>query len=177
MIRLVVAAVWICAVTIGSLFYAFQSSAAKTTEDGKPPAFFGGLDYVKTNVISVPVLKDGHVGGYFLTRLVYTVEPSRARQLSIPAEMLFTDEVYNYLFTHSEIDFTDRDRFDYDAFKTGIREAVNKRVGEGLVHDILIEQVDFLSKEDIRDNTIRRRATKDTEVIDAATKAKQGLSH
>ena len=26
------------------------------------------------------------------------------------------------------------------------------------VHDVLIEQVDFLSKSEIRDNTIRRRA-------------------
>lgn len=167
MMKMVVAAVWVCAVTVGSLFYSFQTASSKGADAGKQPTFFGGLDYVKTNVISVPVLKGGHVGGYFLTRLVYTVEPSRAGQLTIPADMLFTDEVYNYLFTHPEIDFTDRDAFDYDRFKKGIRESINARLGEELVHDILIEQVDFLSKEDIRDNTVRRRKTADTEAIKA----------
>jgi len=34
---------------------------------------------------------------------------------------------------------------------------VNKRVGKDLIHDVLIEQIDFLTKAEIRDNTIRRR--------------------
>ena len=49
---------------------------------------------------------------------------------------------------------------DLDAFRNGIREHVNKRVGEDVLHDVLIEQIDFLSKQDIRDNAIRRKAAK-----------------
>lgn len=156
MIRFVVAACWLCAVTIGAVIYSFTVSAPKGDKPPEP-AFFGGLDYVKTGVISVPLMKEGAVYGYFLARLVYTVEPSVARTLSLPAESLLVDEVYTYLYGNPQIDFANYDDLDLTAFRNGIREEVNKRVGRPLVHDVLVEQIDYLSKSEIRDNTIRRR--------------------
>ncbi len=156
MIKFVVAAIWICVVTIGAMVYSFQSSAAKP-EPGSEPAFFGGLDYVKTEVFSVPVLQNGVINGYFIGRFVYTVEPEKLAKLSIPAETLIVDEVYTYLFSHPEIDFSKTDIVDIDALRTGIRDSINKRVGDTLIHEVLVEQIDYLSKADIRDNTIRQR--------------------
>lgn len=158
MIKFVVAAIWICVVTIGAMVYSFQSSAAKP-EPGSEPAFFGGLDYVKTEVFSVPVLQNGVINGYFIGRFVYTVEPEKLAKLSIPAETLIVDEVYTYLFSHPEIDFSKTGTLDIDALRTGIRDSINKRVGDTLIHEVLVEQVDYLSKADIRDNTIRQRGT------------------
>ena len=156
MIKFVVAAIWICVVTIGAMVYSFQSSAAKP-EPGSEPAFFGGLDYVKTEVFSVPVLQKGVINGYFIGRFVYTVEPEKLAKLSIPAETLIVDEVYTYLFSHPEMDFSRIDGVDIDALRNGIRDSVNTRVGDKLIHEVLVEQVDYLSKADIRDNSIRRR--------------------
>ncbi|MET0575303.1 MAG: hypothetical protein ABWZ83_05530 [Mesorhizobium sp.] len=158
MIKFVVAAIWICVATIGAMIYSFQSSAAKP-EPGEERAFFGGLDYVKTEVFSVPVLQSGAIDGYFIGRFVYTVESKKLNKLSIPAESLIVDEVYSYLFSHPEIDFTRTAKVDVDAFRNGIRDAINKRVGDTLVHEVLIEQIDYLSKADIRNNTIRQRNT------------------
>lgn len=158
MIKFVVAAIWICVVTIGAMVYSFQSSAAKP-EPGSEPAFFGGLDYVKTEVFSVPVLQNGVINGYFIGRFVYTVEPEKLAKLSIPAETLIVDEVYTYLFSRPEIDFSKTDIVDIDALRTGVRDSINKRVGDTLIHEVLVEQIDYLSKADIRDNTIRQRST------------------
>jgi hypothetical protein len=69
------------------------------------------------------------------------------------------DEVYTYLYANPEIDFADYAKLDLGKLRSGIREAVNKRVGKNLVHDVLIEQIDFLTKAEIRDNTIRRRTS------------------
>ena len=55
MIKFVAAAIWICVVTIGAVVYSFQTSGANA--DAKAPALFGGLDYIKTDVISVPLLR------------------------------------------------------------------------------------------------------------------------
>src|SRR5687768_2407046 len=156
MFKFVVAAIWICVVTIGAMVYSFQSSAARP-DPGSEPAFFGGLDYVKTEVFSVPVLQKGVINGYFIGRFVYTVEPEKLKKLSIPAETLIVDEVYTYLFSHPEMDFSKTDTVDIDALRTGIRDSINKRVGDTLIHEVLVEQVDYLSKADIRDNTIRQR--------------------
>jgi len=155
-IKFVVAALWICAVTIGAMFYSFQSASAKLDAPPTPP-LLGGLDYIKTDIISVPVLHEGHINGYFLARLVYTVKPEDVAKLSVPAEALFVDQVYSYVYGNPDLDFVSHETLDLDVFRDGVRKKINEKVGGELIHDVLVEQVDYLSKDEIRDNTIRRR--------------------
>ena len=103
-------------------------------------------------------LREGGVHGYLLTQLVYTVDPKRLAKLSIPASAIITDEVYSYLYSHPQVDFTNSKAVDLDAFRNGIKDAINKRVNEELIHEVLVEQFDFLSKDEIRDNLIRRKS-------------------
>jgi hypothetical protein len=77
--------------------------------------------------------------------------------LTIPLEPLLTDEVYSYLYGNPQTDFTIAKSVNLDTFRNGIKDQVNKRIGDELIHDVIIEQIDFLSKDDIRDNAIRRR--------------------
>ncbi|AZO51133.1 MAG: hypothetical protein EOS58_02915 [Mesorhizobium sp.] len=156
MIKFIAAAIWICAATLGAVFYSFQ--AAGKAGVGEPPKpMLGGLDYVKTDIISVPLIRDARIDGYFLTKLVYTVEPEQIKKLSIPADALITDQVYSYLYANPQVDFTKKDTIDLDAFRKSIQDSINARVGVELVHEVLIDQVNFLSKDEIRDNAIRRR--------------------
>lgn len=156
MIKFAVAALWLCAVAVGAMFYSFQTASAKV-DAPSPPPLLGGLDNIKTEIVSVPVMRDGAVAGYFLTRLVYAVQPEKLAKLSVPAEALIVDQVYSYVYGNPDLDFVDHASLDLDAFRAGIRSKINEKVGEDLVHEVLVEQVDFLSKEEIRDNTIRRR--------------------
>ena len=156
MIKFIVAALWISAVTVGAMMYSFQSSTE--TASVEPPApMLGGLDYIKTEIMSVPILARGGISGYFLARLVYTIEPEKAKKLSVPAGTLIGDELYSFLYSNPNIDFTQTDALDLDLFRTQIKDSINKRIGEELVHEVLIEQIDFLSKAEIRDNSLRRR--------------------
>jgi len=155
MIKFIVAALWISAATAGAVFYSFQSAGAKSDEETKP--LLGGLDYVDTDIISVPIVGNSGVQGYFLTKLVYTVEPAQLAKLSIPAPALITDQVYSYLYSNPQIDFTAPKTMDIDAFRKNIRDSINARVGMEMVHDVLVDQINFLSKDEIRDNAIKRR--------------------
>jgi hypothetical protein len=157
MVKFIVAAVWIVAVTVGSIFFAFSSTGDKPGEVEKPAPFFGGLDYVKTDVISVPVVKNGEVAGYFIARFVFTAEPARIAKMSVPMQAIITDEFFTYLYSNPLMDFTRGDRIDIDAFRTGLRDNLNKRLGEDFVHEVMMEQVDYLSKQEIRDNAMKRR--------------------
>lgn len=156
MIKFVVSALWISAATVGAVFYAFQASG-KSDDAAPAPAMFGGLDYVKTDIITVPVVRDAKVDGYFIARLVFTAEPARLNRLSVPAPALITDEVYSYLYSTPQLDFTGQAPINIDKFRNGVREAVNARVGEKLIHEVLVEQVDFLTKDEIRNHPNRRR--------------------
>src|SRR5690606_25156307 len=137
MVKFLAAAVWICAVTIGAVFYSFQTTSAKPAPDPKA-AMLGGLDYVKTDILSIPVVKKSGISGYFLTRLVYTVDPAIFARLSIPAESLIVDEVYSYLYGSPDIDFSQPKDLDLAAFRNAIREAINKRVGEEMVYEVMV---------------------------------------
>lgn len=78
-------------------------------------------------------------------------------KLSVPAPALITDQVYSYLYANPQIDFSKQETVDLDKFRNSIREAVNARVGIELIHDVLVNQVNYLSKDDVRDNAIKRR--------------------
>ena len=157
MIKFIVAAIWICAVTIGAVFYSFQLAGAKADTWPEPRharrprlcedrrAFGAGAE-------------DGGIDGYFLTRLVYTVEPEKLSEAVGAGRS--ADHRRGLFLSLSPTRRSTSPRtttLDLDAFRNGIRDSINKRVGEDLVHDVLVEQIDFLSKDEIRDNTIRRR--------------------
>jgi hypothetical protein len=156
MIKFIAAALWICAATVGAVFYSYQAAGARG-EGEAPKPMLGGLDYVDTDIISVPLIRDSAIKGYFLTKLVYTVEPAEMAKLSVPASALMTDQVYSYLYSNPQIDFSKAESIDIDAFRKNIRDSINARVGAEIVHEVLIDQVNFLSKDEIRDNAIKRR--------------------
>lgn len=156
MIKLAAAAIWICVVTLGAVIWSFQSAGARQ-DQSPPPPLLGGLDYVRTEMVSVPVLNEGKIDGYFLTRLVYTIEPAMLARLSVPLEALLIDETYSFVFGNPGLDFVRKDSIDLDAYRTGLRDRINARVGAELIHEVMVEQVDFMSKDEIRDNAIRRR--------------------
>ncbi|MCR5855880.1 hypothetical protein [Mesorhizobium sp. J428] len=174
MVKFIVAAVWIVAVTVGSIFFAFSSTSDKPGEVEKPAPFFGGLDYVKTDVISVPVVKNGEVAGYFIARFVFTAEPARIAKMSVPMQSIITDEFFTYLYSNPLIDFTRGDRIDINAFRSGLRDNLNKRLGEDVVHEVMMEQVDYLSKQEIRDNAMKRRIPPKAKQLPEAPKPSSG---
>jgi len=158
MIKFVVAALWLCAVTVGTIFYSFGAASQKpAAETAGSAGYFGGLDYIKADMISVPSIKDASVEGYFLTRLVYTAEPEKLKKLSIPIQNLLLDAVYGYIYGNFPVDVSKPDSFDIEAMKIGVRDSINKRAGDTLIHEVLVEQVDYIPKSEIRDNALRRR--------------------
>ncbi len=169
MIKTLVIGVWICAVALGSVYFSVQVSNKEESVE-PDPAMFGGLETIRGEVASIPVISSGAVQGYFLTRLSYTVDPLKIAKLSVPVNELITDALYTALVGEPVIDFPDVDVFDLEAFKTHIRQTLNDRVGEELFHDVIVEQIDFLSKEDIRSNVQQGRSLKNNPTVSAPSK-------
>lgn len=158
MIKFIAAALWLCAVAVGTVLWSAKAPPAEAAAgEAGAGSFLSKLEEIKMEIISVPVLRDDHIAGYFLARLVYTADEEEVKKLPVSPDTLLTDQFYTYLFGNPEIDFTDKAHFDIDAFRNSLRESVNKRVGAPVIHDVLVQQLDFLSKDEIRDNVVRRR--------------------
>jgi hypothetical protein len=158
MIKFMVAALWISIATTGALVFTFKSALENDAVDhDAAPTAFAGLDFVRTGIISVPVFEKGKVHGYFLARLVYTAEAQRLAQLKLPAEAILTDIVYSQLYANPEIDFTSREKFDVDSFREMLRVGMNEKIGEDLIREILVEQIDYLPKDVVGTSQTRPR--------------------
>lgn len=158
MIKLLITGVWICGVALASVYFSVQTANKK--EQVEPdPAMFGGLETVRGEIISIPVISEGAVQGYFLTRLSYTINPEKVKRLTIPMPDLVTDALYTALVGEQVIDFSGKGKFDLEAFKSQVKDTLNGRLGEIVFHDVIVEQIDFLSKADIRSNMRRGNFT------------------
>ena len=156
MIKLVISGVWICAVTLASVYFSLQM-AAEPDDAGDQSDFFGGLDYVRSDLMSIPAIHQGEVRGYFITRLVYTAEPDVLKKLSLPPEMLITDELFSLLVGERVIDLTRVEEFDLEAFRVVIRDRLNERLKRKVFHEVLVEQMEFLTKAEVRNKARQRR--------------------
>lgn len=156
MIKFIVAAVWIIGVTIGSIFVSYSMSARPPETAGDSP-YNGKLEFVKTDMLSVPVVQEGAVKGYFLSKLVYAADVEKLKKLALPIDTLLVDEVYTFLFSNPSIDFSRVEGVDLDAMRNGLKDSINRRVGDDLIYEVMVEQVDYLTKEQIRDNALKRR--------------------
>lgn len=158
MFKLVASGIWVVIVALIAVYFSVQMSLAPK-EDKAAAARKAAEDTIRGELTSLPVIENGQVKGYFLTRLSYVVDKVKMASIHIPMDVMITDELYTTLIGDKMIDLGHRDSFDVAAFRTLIRDAVNKRLGEDVVHDVLIEQIDYLSKEDLRASMAQNKGT------------------
>ncbi|MFK0384916.1 MULTISPECIES: flagellar basal body-associated FliL family protein [Rhizobium/Agrobacterium group] len=152
MLKLLLTGVWVCAVTLGAVYFSVQMATAPAPVD-EAEAKKANLQLVKGESITIPVINDGGVNGYFLSRISLRVDKQKIAKIELPATQLVTDELFTLLAGSSMVNIANVSTFDPEAFKQHIREGLNGKLGEEIVEDVLIEQLDYLSKADIRAQT------------------------
>ncbi|ERL99742.1 hypothetical protein Q644_09185 [Brucella intermedia 229E] len=159
MIRIIAIGLWICAVAFGSLFFAVRQNAS-SPPDGAQAAVggFGGVDYVKTDVMSVPILSNGGVAGYVVTQLVYTIDSNVRKKLSVPLEFFISDEIFRK-FYGSYSDTKEVEKVSFEDVRASIIADLNARFPEPVIKDLLVEQFNYISAEEIRAMNMRGAPT------------------
>jgi hypothetical protein len=149
MIRLLVAGVWACLVTVGSSmaisYWKRDHVAPPAAEDS-----LGGLVYEKTKVINVPMIAEGSVQGYIVAQLVFTADAKVLRQLPVPPEAFVVDEAFRSIYGDQKLDFKNLARYDLSQFTHKVREHVNERLQTEVLRDVLVQDFNYVSKEQIR---------------------------
>jgi len=137
---------WVLIVALGASFaVATMSMAPKGTvgTQDKPT-----LQLEKTRVINVPMIAGGAVRGFIVAQFGYTVDVAKAKSLPIAPEAFLLDEAFRAIYTDDHLDFLHLDKYDINAFTARLVAATNRRLGSELVHDVLIQDFTFISKEE-----------------------------
>lgn len=148
MVKLILTGAWVCIVTLATVYFSVVTATAPAGgggEDAKPV-----LQLAKGETITVPVIAQGKVAGYFITRSSFMLDQAKAKEIKVPLTEYMTDALYTLLVGNRMVDIADTASFDLAAFRGKVKEEMNKRLGDEIVQDVLVEQLDFLAKSDTR---------------------------
>jgi flagellar basal body-associated protein FliL len=154
MVKLLLTGLWVCVVTLGAVYFSVQMSAAPAPvdEEARKKEL---LELVRGESITIPVISDGAISGYFLSRVSFMMDKEKIKGVKLPMTELTTDELFTLLIGNKMVDLSKPGAFELEKFRSSIKDDLNKKLGDGLVAEVLVEQLDYLSKEDIRNNASR----------------------
>ncbi|MDX2202969.1 MAG: hypothetical protein NW223_09470 [Hyphomicrobiaceae bacterium] len=148
MIKMIIAGVWVCLVTLGAAYGAFQWQANQKPEtDAKPKA---PKEAVKTRMISVPIIMEGALQGYVMAQLTFTVDAKIYKEMQIKPQEYLLDEAFKVIYGEGGIDFRNAKKQDLGGITAKIASSTNARLGQPLVEDVLIQELNYLPKENAR---------------------------
>ena len=149
MMKLLFVGIWVCAVSLGATYGVIQwkmsQSGAHEVEDG--PA---KLAEVKTKAINVPIISDGAVQGYIIAQFVFTIDSKIMNEMPVKPDVYLLDEAFKTIYAGEKVNFRQMKRQDLPALAKQLGDNVNKRLGATLVHDVLIDQLSYVPKEEVR---------------------------
>ncbi len=137
---------WVIVVALGTSF-----AVATIGAGGKAPTAAGdkpSLQLEKTRVINVPIIAGGAVRGFIVAQFNYTVETAKAKTAAMSPEAFLLDEAFRAIYTDDRLDFLHLDKYDINGLTARLVAATNKRLGAEVVHDVLIQDFTFISKEE-----------------------------
>jgi len=157
MIKIVLIGVWVCIISLGGVYAAVTLSGDPGAEIAKPvtpPAYVAG------ETLSIPVVSEGAVTGYFLTKVSVMVDQEKAATTHIPIAPYVTDELYTILVGNKMIDLPKAGDLDVEGLRNKIKDDLNARAGDALVTAVIFEQLDYLSKADLNGKASQKMASK-----------------
>jgi hypothetical protein len=149
MIRSLLIGLWVCILTAGGSYavgYWKENGGLLPQRDD----YLDGLQYQKTRVLSVPMVENGSVQGYVVARFVYTVDARTMHQLSVPPEPFVVDEAFRKIYADERLDFRKLARYDLSVLTTAIKQRVNERMQADIVQDVLVEDFNYVSREEFQ---------------------------
>lgn len=85
-----------------------------------------------------------------MAKLAFAVDSGLLKQLSIKPELILLDEAIRAIYADEALDFRKLERQKLSQLSHTLAENINSRVSANLVHEVLIEELNYLSKEEVR---------------------------
>ncbi len=150
MIKLVLTGVWVCAITLASVYMSVHLATAPAPAPDQSKQSL--VELVKGESITIPVVKDGAVNGYFLGKISFMVKKDMVKGMALPLTEMTTDELFSLLVGNKMVDISNMKSFDPNAFRELVKKDMNQHLGGEYIDQVLLEQLDYLSKEEVAAN-------------------------
>lgn len=149
MMRYLMIGLWVCIVTLASSYGAASWSANNNAPKKKEDRYLEGLEYRRVPIISVPMIQDGQLTGYVLARFVYTADAKTLHELPVQPDSFVADEIFQQIYEHGKVQFGNISKYNIPEMTNAIKTNVNTRMQTPIIHDILIEALNYMSREEM----------------------------
>ncbi len=144
MIKSIAVVLWVCAMTVGGLYVAHFGAEGLKSGDDLPVA---QSELIRTKMIAVPVMRDGVVVGYFLSRLEYEID-GRAVQHELPADSLLRHALHVAVNELQSADLQSVSEIDKRNIEKIVSEQVAQYLGSKAAVIVKVAETDFLLRSD-----------------------------
>lgn len=153
MLRLAGLGLWIIVVTAAATYAAALIRQAPQALD--EAAVDLGVEELKTDMTSVPVIRNGDIVGYVIIQMSFQADRGLLQTLQVEPGPYLIDAAFRTIFSSDTVDFRRLRGSDLDRLTSEIARESNARLGSALVRTVLIQQLNYVRKEDIRTNWIK----------------------
>ncbi|WP_334150119.1 hypothetical protein [Hyphomicrobium sp.] len=146
--KLLLAGLWASAVSLAAAFGMLQwqrSGAPATSVEAETT-----IEEFRTKAINVPIIGDGTIQGYMVAQFVFTVDAAALRKIPVNPEVYVLDEAFKTIYAGEQVNFQNMKKQDLPLLARKLGENVNRRLGMKIVQDVLIDQLSYIPKKDMR---------------------------
>lgn len=156
MLKLVLIGVWMVIVTAGSTY--FSANMLSLSSGGEMTGAANlGVEPIVTDMTSVPMIRGGEIIGYVIIQLTFEADKSMLETLKLEPKPYLVDAAFRVIYSNPQTDFTRLCASDIDDLTNEIAAEANKRMGGELVKQVLIQQLNYVRKEEIRTHWIKKK--------------------
>ena len=153
MLKLVILGIWVIAVTAGATFGSVHLRALSSGESSGEQEDLG-VEELKAEMTSIPMIRGGEIIGYLIIQLSFQADRRLLAEKNLEPMPYINDAAFRAIFASTDVDFRRLRGSNLDKLTVAIAKEANKRIGGDLVRQVLIQQLNFVPKEDIRTNWI-----------------------
>lgn len=147
MIRSLLLVVIACLSTIGGLYGATTWKASAKAAGAKQDE--SQFQMMRTRMVSVPLLSNGEVLGYIVTRLQFLADMNLVKLSTVQPEVFVADEAFRQIYVKAPEDMKSGRKQVINELAENVAASANKRIGRNVVKDVMIDSWAYLSKQDM----------------------------
>ena len=153
MIKTVLAGIWGVLVLSGSLYFFTMNQADNAKSGEEEKAYFGKLEHISLQPMSIVLIRDNTVQGYILVEASFSVDADKKKKLSVPIELITQNAINSSILNDKKIDIERLDEFSIDEFQERLKSYINKKLDKMVVYDVLVQRIDFIKSNNVRSSS------------------------
>jgi len=156
MLKTIGLGIWAVIVALAAGYMAATWNTGATVDIVRAESKPSGLEYRRPSAITVPMISGGKLSGYVVAKVVFTADAAALRDSPIDPQPFVVDEAFRHIYTDGKVEFDHLSKYNLDAITGAIKDAVNKRLGTELIKDVLVEEMNYVDREQLNKQTAQK---------------------